>query len=225
MNDQLFGVLISTVAYAFGMWLFRKTKLPFLNPLLIAIILIISVLLIFDIPYEKYNAGGQIISFFLAPATVVLAVPLYRQFELLKRHLIPILIGVIAGSATAVACVLGLSKLVGLDREMIISLLPKSITTPMGLSISESTGGNVSITMMAILITGVFRVVICPYILRWTHIKNSVAKGISIGTSAHALGTSKALEMGEVEGAMSGLAIGLAGITTVLIISVLVNFL
>lgn len=225
MNQQLFGVLLSLVGYQIGLFLFRKTKMPLFNPLLIAIVFVIAVLLLFDIPFEEYNVGGQIINSFLAPATVALAVPLYRQFDLLKRHLIPVLLGVIIGSCTAIFSVLGLCRLVGLEREMIISLLPKSITTPMGLSISESAGGNLSITMIAILITGVFGVIICPEIFKWAKIRNSVARGIAVGTASHALGTSKALEIGEVEGAMSGLAIGLVGIITVLVISFLVGFI
>lgn len=222
---QIFGVLLSLVTYLFGIYLYRKTKMPLFNPILISIVSIITVLLFFKIPFETYNAGGRIISFFLAPATVALAVPLYRQFELLKRHLIPILSGVLIGSCTAVLSVILLSKMVGLEGEMLISLLPKSITTPMGLSISESTGGNVSVTMVAILITGIFGVIVCPYIFKLFKIKNKVARGISIGTSSHALGTSKALEMGETEGAMSGLAIGLVGLVTVVIVSVIVGFL
>jgi predicted murein hydrolase (TIGR00659 family) len=223
--QQIFGVLLSLITYLSGVWLYRKTKIPVFNPILISTVLIIAVLLIFEIPFETYNAGGQIISFFLAPATVALAVPLYRQFELLKRHLIPILTGVLVGSCTAVVSVILLSKLVGLDGEMLVSLLPKSITTPIGLSISQSTGGNVSITMVAILITGIFGVIICPYIFKIFKIKNKIARGLSIGTASHALGTSKALEMGETEGAMSGLAIGLVGLVTVVIISVIVGFL
>ena len=225
MNQVIFGVLISIIAYAIGVFLFKKTRFPLLHPLLTANVLIISFLLVAEIPYSAYEPGGQLIGFFLAPATVVLAVPLYKQFDLLKRHLFPILLGVIVGSCTALLSVFGLCKLLGLNREMLVSLLPKSITTPMGLSISGNTGGIISITMMAILFTGVFGVIICPYIFKWAKIKNSVAKGISLGTASHALGTSKALEIGEVEAAMSGLAISLVGIITVVIISVFVNML
>ena len=160
----------------------------------------------------------KIITFFLGPATVVLAVPLYNQIALLKKNIIPILAGITIGSASAILSVIFLSKMVNLDRDILISILPKSITTAIGIEISKTLNGDTALTIVAIVATGIVGASIGPIICKWGKIENSIAKGIAIGTASHAVGTSKAIELGEVEGAMSGLAIGIAGIVTVFLI-------
>lgn len=220
INNEVFGLLLTIGVYAFFLKIAEKVKNPFLNPLLLTTLGIIAILVIFRIPLEYYEQGGNYIKFFLGPATIVLAVPLYKQLHLLKKHFFPILIGVTTGSATSLVSVYYLSKLVGLNREIIISLLPKSITTPIGMSVSESYGGIVSLTIAAIVITGILGAITAPVLVKIIRLKSDVAKGIAIGTASHAVGTSKALEMGETIGAMSGLAIALAGTITALIMPI-----
>lgn len=217
LDSPNFGIVLSILAYTIGLNLYKKFKLPILNPLLITVLIVISTLKYFNIPLETYNKGGNLIAFFLAPATVILAVPLYKQIDSLKKHFIPIIIGVSVGSIVSVVSVFALSKLFKLDEVIIKSIIPKSITTPLGMEISKTFGGIIPITVVAIVITGILGAIIGPFIVDIARIRTKIAKGIAIGTGSHAIGTSKAIEMGEVEGAMSGLAIGLAGCITVLI--------
>jgi predicted murein hydrolase (TIGR00659 family) len=216
-ETPLFGVLISLVTFEIGYLVYKKTKRPLFNPLLISIILIITLLLKFNIPYESFNKGGQVISFFLGPATVILALPLYKKFSLLKANALPILAGILNGSIAGLISVLALSRLFGLSKELTASVLPKSITTPIGIEVSKQLGGLPSITVVIIIATGIIGSIIGPLLLKTFKVRDKVASGIALGTSSHAIGTAKALEMGEVEGAMSGLSIGVAGIITVLL--------
>lgn len=220
INNEVFGLLLTIGVYAFFLKIAEKIKNPFFNPLLLTTLGIIGILVVFKIPLEYYELGGNYIKFFLGPATIVLAIPLYKQLHLLKKHFFPILVGVIVGSMTSLVSVYFLSKLVGLKRELIVSLLPKSITTPIGMSVSESYGGIVSLTIAAIVITGILGAITAPMVVRLIGLKSDVAKGIAIGTASHAVGTSKAIEMGETIGAMSGLAIALAGTVTALIMPI-----
>ena len=214
--SPFFGIAISILAFAIGIWVQKKTGLIICNPLIIAIVLVSGVLLIFKIPYEHYNEGGSIINMFLAPATSCLAVSIYTRVELLKKNWLPILVGCTAGSLTSMGSVLLLCRLFGLDETMTVSLLPKSVTTPIAVSISESHGGLVPITVVAVIITGVLGSILAPWLIRIFRVKDSVAAGLAIGACSHAMGTSKAAELGETEGAMSGLAIGICGIVTVI---------
>ncbi len=214
--SPFFGIAISILAFAIGIWVQKKTGLIICNPLIIAIVLVSGVLLIFKIPYEHYNEGGSIINMFLAPATSCLAVSIYTRVELLKKNWLPILVGCTAGSLTSMGSVLLLCRLFGLDETMTVSLLPKSVTTPVAVSISESHGGLVPITVVAVIITGILGSILAPWLIRIFRVKDSVAAGLAIGACSHAMGTSKAVELGETEGAMSGLAIGICGIMTVI---------
>lgn len=225
LHTPLFGVVISIIALEIGLYINRKTKISLLNPLLISIVLIIVILIKFDISLEAYNEGGGLISFFLGPATVILAVPLYKQFEIFKANILPIIVGITVGCLTSVISVVFLSKLFGLSDDILRSLIPKSITNPIGIELSKQIGGIPSITVTAIIITGIFGSIIAPYVFKIFRIKDKVAIGVSLGTSSHALGTTKAIEMGETEGAMSGLSIGLAGLVTVILIPLLINLL
>ena len=216
-SSPYFGVALSVAAFDIGVKLQQKLKTPVCNPLIVAIVLIAGVLLIFKIPYEAYNAGGEIINMFLAPATSCLAVAIYAKIKILKQYWLPILVGCTMGSAASMLSVYGLCRLFGLDESLTVSLLPKSVTTPVAVSIAEPAGGVVPITVVAVIGTGILGSMIAPLLIRIFKVTEPMAAGLAIGASSHAVGTSKAVELGEVEGAMSGLAIGVCGIITVLI--------
>ncbi|MCQ2053700.1 MAG: LrgB family protein [Fibrobacter sp.] len=195
-----------------------------MNPLLIANVLIIGFLCVTGISYETYKIGGDYISFFLGPVTVVLAVPLYKQIQNLKKYWVSILAGICVGSLTSIFCVIATSKIFGLSETLMLSLALKSITIPMGSVVSAQIGGIPSITIIAITITGITGAVTAPLVCRFFRIKNPVAQGVAVGTASHALGTSRALEMGEVQGAMSSLSIGVAGIFTAIITPIIIPY-
>ena len=216
-SSPYFGVALSVAAFGIGVKLQQKLKTPVCNPLIIAIVLTSGVLLIFKIPYEAYNVGGEIINMFLAPATACLAVAIYTKIKILKQYWLPILVGCTAGSAASMLSVYGMCRLFGLDESLTISLIPKSVTTPIAVSIAEPARGMVPITVVAVIGTGILGSIIAPLLIRVFKVTDPMAAGLAIGASSHAVGTSKAIELGEVEGAMSGLAIGVCGIITVLI--------
>lgn len=213
--SPFFGIALSIVAFSIGVWIQKKTGLVICNPLIIAIVLVSGVLLLFKIPYESYNEGGSIINMFLAPATSCLAVSVYTRMELLKKNWLPILVGCVAGSLTSMGSVFLLCRLFGLDEAMTYSLVPKSVTTPIAVGIAESHGGISSITVAAVILTGIMGSILAPFLIRIFRVKDSMTAGLAIGACSHAVGTSKAIEIGETEGAMSGLAIGICGIVTV----------
>lgn len=224
IRSPLFALLISILAYEIGIFINKKTRIAFFNPLMIAIALVIGTLLALHIPLEDYKKGGDFISLFLTPATVILAVPLYKNINSLKKDYVAILGGVIIGSVTAILSVWAMAKAFGLSKELIASLIPKSITTPLGIELSTQIKGIPSVTVAAIIITGIVGAVFAEWLLKVCKITDKTAKGIAIGTSSHALGTTKAVDIGETEGAMSGLAIGLAGLVTVIVATVLFKF-
>ena len=224
-NNPLFGVIISLIAFEIGKFIFNKTKLAIFNPLLIATIIVMGFLNIFHITVVDYMLGGNLIVFFLAPATVVLAIPLFQQIDLLKKHFIPIIGGGIVGAVVAILSVIILGKLLGIYHQLLVSFMPKSITTPIGIELSKMLGGIPSITVFAIIITGITGNVTAPFIYSIFRIKNPIAKGLGLGISSHAVGTSRAIEMGKVEGAMSALSIVIAGILTIILAPILNMFL
>ena len=211
-QSVFFGVAISVLTYELGVFLKKKLKWPICNPLLISIVAVIIFLVAFDIPYESYNAGAKYLSYLLTPATVCLAIPLYEQVELLKKHSKAIVLGLISGVITSLVCVLVLALLFHFDHAQYVTLLPKSITTAIGMGISEELGGYVTITVAVIIITGVIGNMLAETVCRIFKIE-----GIAIGASSHAVGTVKAMEIGEIEGAMSSLAIAVAGLLTVVL--------
>ena len=223
-NSLFAGVTLSLVSYMIGVFLKKKFKLGIFNPLLIAIILSCVTLIVGKIDYEVYNEGAKYLSYLLTPATVCLAIPLYEQFELLKKHYKAVLLGLFAGTVTSLTTVLVLAKLCGLSHEEYVTLLPKSITTAIGMGVSEELGGYVTITVAVIIITGVLGNMFGELICKVAHIEEPIAKGLAFGASSHAIGTAKAIEIGDVEGAMSGLAIAVSGIFTVLLASVFAGF-
>ena len=225
INTPLFGILLTLVAFEIGVFVSKKWKYAILNPILIANVLIVGFLLSTGISLETYNIGGNYISVFLSPATVILAVPLYKQISKLKSYWKPILAGIAIGSLTSIACVISFCKLLGLSRTLMLSILPKSITIPMGSVVSAQTGGIPSVTIIAITVTGITGAVTAPIVCKFFRIKHSVAQGVAIGTASHALGTTKAMEMGEVQGAMSSLSIGLAGLFTAIVAPIIISLL
>ena len=214
--SMFFGAGVSLLAYEFGLILKRKFRLAILNPLLIAVICVIAVNAVLHVDYETYNEGGKYLSYLLTPATVCLAVPLYEQLNLLKQNLKAVVCGIVSGVLASLVGVLICAKIFGLSHEQYVTLLPKSITTAIGMGVSEELGGIVTITVAAIIITGILGNVIADTVFKVFKIKEPVARGLALGSSAHAIGTAKAMEMGPVEGAMSSLAIAVAGLLTVL---------
>ena len=217
-NSAFFGVALSLCAYGLGVVVQKHVKCPLLNPLLVSATLIIALLVGAHIDYEVYNTGAKYLSYLLTPATVCLAVPLYEKLSLLRRDGAAVLTGVLAGVLTTLVSVLLLSAAFGLSHAEYVTLLPKSITTAIGMGVSEELGGHVTVTVAAIIATGMTGSTIAPGLCRLLKIHDPVAKGVAIGTASHAMGTSKAMEMGETEGAMSSLAIVVSGILTVAVV-------
>lgn len=216
IESLAFGMVISIIGYEIGLFLKKTLGWAILNPLLISIIVVMAFLLIFDIDYETYNAGAKYLSYLLTPATVCLAIPLYQQLQLLKKNFMAIFMGILSGVIASLGSILVMAVLFGLSHEEYVTLLPKSITTAIGMGVSEELGGNVTITVAVIIVTGVLGNIVAESVCRICKIKSPIARGIAIGTSSHAIGTTKALQMGEVEGAMSSLSIVIAGLLTLI---------
>lgn len=214
-----FGMAVSVLGYLLGLFLKQKWKLAIFNPLLISIVVVMIALTILDVDYESYNASAKYLSYLLTPATVCLAVPLYQQLHLLKQHVRAISLGILSGVLTSLGSVYLLSLLFKLDHQQYVTLLPKSITTAIGMGISEEAGGIVTITVAVIIVTGILGNMVAEAVCKLFGITEPIAKGIAIGSASHAIGTVKAMEMGEIEGAMSSLAIAVAGLCTVVFAS------
>ena len=224
-SSAYLGVLISLGSYALGMWLRKKTGLSFMNPLLISIILVIIFLSFSGLSYDSYASGAYSISFLLTPATICLAVPLYEQFALLKKHWKAVMAGIVSGVVSSLVSILRLALLFRFDHQTYVTFLPKSITTAIGMGVAEELEGYVPLAVVVIVITGVLGNVIAEGVLKFFKIEEPIAKGIAIGSSSHAVGTAKAMEIGPVEGAMSSLSIVVCGILTVIGASVFSMFL
>lgn len=219
------GVSISLLAYTLGIYLKKKFSIAILNPLLVSVIVTILVLVAGKVDYDVYYEGAKYLSWFLTPATVCLAIPLYEQITLLKKNLMAVIVGITTGVLTSLMTVFLLSLLMGLSHQEYVTLLPKSITTAIGMGVSEELGGYVTITVAVIVITGVLGNILAEPVCKLFRITEPIARGVAIGSSSHAIGTAKAMEMGEIEGAMSSLSIAVAGILTVMGASIFSNFL
>lgn len=224
-SSVFFGVFLCLFSYEIGIFFKNKTKLAIFNPLLISIFLVIGFLLVFRIDIDAFSTSSKYLNYLLTPATVCLAVPLYEKLELLKSNLKAILAGILSGAVTSLSCILVMSLLFNIGREHYITLLPKSITTAIGMGLSEELGGYPTITAAVIVITGVFGNVISPLVYRLFHITDPIAQGIGLGSSSHAAGTAKAMEMGEIQGAMSSLSIAVSGLLTVVLAGIYANFM
>ena len=215
LNSAASGVFISLAAYGIGSLVRKKWNSPLANPLLIAIILVILFLNLSGVEYETYNASAKYLTYLLAPATVSLAIPMYERMQLLKENYAAILTGILSGVLASLVCVLAMALVFHLSQAEYVTLLPKSVTTAIGMDIAKELGGHSEIAAAVIILTGVLGNMAAEPICRIFAIRHPVAKGIALGTSAHAIGTAKAMEMGETEGAMSSLAIVVAGVCTV----------
>lgn len=220
-----FGVTISLFAYWIGVQLQKKFPYPFVNPLLVSVVLVIISLLVMDVDYQVYHASAKNLSYFLTPVTVCLAVPLYKQLQILKENLLAIIISITLGCLAHAAVIIGLLKLVGTDPTLIISILPKSITTAIALGVSAEIGGIQGVTVIGVVIAGLSGAILGPVAIKIFKITNPVAQGLAMGSSSHAIGTSKAIEFGEVQAAMSSLAIVVTGLLTVILIPIIVNYI
>lgn len=224
-DSTYFGVLISLGSYWIGTQLKKKWNIALLNPLLIAILLTMAFLVLFHIDYDVYYEGSKYISYLLTPATICLAVPLYEQFELLKKNVKAVLLGIASGVIASLGSVLMLALLFQFDHANYVTFLPKSITTAIGMGVSEELGGHVAISVAVIIITGVLGNMLAETVCNVFHITHPIAKGIAIGSASHAVGTARAMEMGEIEGAMSSLSIVVSGILTVIGASIFAQLL
>lgn len=217
LDNQYFGIVLSFAAYEIGKWINKKLKTPIANPLLIAILLIIGFLSITGIDYEYYKKGGDFIAFFIGPATVAMVLDLYANLDTLKKNILPILVGVGFGTIFSFVLAIFLSKIFQIDKNLVASLIPQSITTAIAISLSGEYQGIIGLTAIVVVIRGVSGAVFAPIVMKIFRIKDPVAQGVAIGTSSHAVGTSQARLLGEIQGAMSGLSIAIAGITAVII--------
>lgn len=220
-----FGVTISIVSYGIGLFLKKKLKWGILNPLLVSILFVGGFLILFDIDYDMYNQTAKYLSYLLTPATVALAIPLYQKITLLKKNGLAVFLGILSGVLSSLLSVLAMAWLFGLSHREYVTLLPKSITTAIGMGVSDELGGITTITVAVIIVTGVLGNVIGQSVCKLFKIYEPIAVGLALGTSAHAIGTAKALELGEVEGAMSSLSIVVSGLITVVGASVFAMFL
>lgn len=216
LNSAMAGVTLSLVVYMLGCWLKKKTGLALFNPLLLSIIVTILVLIVGRVDYDTYNEGARYLSWFLTPATVSLAIPLYEQLTLLRKNFKAVMAGIVAGVLSSLVVILIMSVLLGLSHTEYVTLLPKSITTAIGMGVAEELDGYVTITVAAIVTTGVLGNILAEPVLKLFRITEPIAKGVALGSSAHAIGTAKAMELGEIEGAMSSLSIAVAGLLTVI---------
>lgn len=215
-NSVYFGVVISLGSYGIGMYLKRITGWSVINPLFVSIVLVIAAISLLDVSYDSYNQSANIITYLLTPSTICLAVPLYQQLEMLKRNMRAVMAGIVSGVLSSMCIILLLSLLLKLDHASYVTFLPKSITTAIGIGVCEELGGYVSISVAVIIITGVLGGIIAEKWLKILHITNPIARGIALGSSAHAIGTAKAMELGPIEGSMSSLSIVVCGIITVI---------
>jgi len=218
LSSPLFGITLSIVAFKVGLWVSQKVKNPIANPLIIAMIIVVGTLKVFDIPHQYFEEGASFILMFLAPVTAVLALTIYRQRAVLLSSFFPVVIGTFTGSLAAMGSVLLLSRWLSLEEAIIASVVPKSVTTPVAMALAEQMGGLPALTIASTLITGLGGNLLAPFMIKAFAVKDPVAQGVGIGCCSHALGTTKAMEIGQVQGAMSSISISLSAIWTVLLV-------
>ena len=224
-QSAFFGVFLSLITFQIGIFVRKKTKISFLTPLVTATAIVIVVLVVAGIDYEEYKASTSVLTYFLTPATVCLAVPLYQKLEILKKNFVAVILGILSGVLVSALTILGFCMLFRFEHITYVSLLPKSITTAIGISASEELGGIVALTTAAIIIAGNVGGMFAEIIFKVFRIKEPISKGLALGTASHVMGTSKAMEIGELEGAMGSLAIAVAGIITVIVLPFFANLL
>lgn len=217
--NPLLHLTLTLVAFQIGAFLYQRGKLnPLLNPVLISVILLVAILTLTDTPYSSYFEGAQFVHFLLGPATVALAIPLYRQFDKVRRSALAILVSLLAGSATAAASAVAIGWLLGASKDALIAMAPKSVTAPVAMGITEQLGGLPSLTAVLVIITGITGAMLGPKVLNLLGIKDWSARGLAIGTASHGIGTARAMQVNETAGAFSGLAMGLNALATALLL-------
>ena len=220
--SPLLHLTLTLAAFQCGTWVYTKSNLnPLLNPVLIAVVLIVAVLLATHTNYQDYFEGAQFVHVLLGPATVALAIPLFRQFDKVRRSAIAIIASVVAGSVTAIASALGVGYVLGASSDALISLAAKSVTAPVAMGISEQLGGLPSLTAVLVIVTGILGAMIGPVILNLIGVKDWPARGLAIGTASHGIGTARALQVNELAGAFSGLAMGLNALATAILLPII----
>lgn len=225
-SSPLLWLTLTLLAYFGAVWLYRRSGMnPFLNPVMLAVAMIISVLLITDTPYPTYFDGAKFVHFLIGPATVALAIPLVSQFDRLKRMWLPISVALVVGSATAIGSAMGIAWLFGASRETMLSLAPKSATMPIAMSVAQQIGGLPSLAAVAVAITGISGAIIATALLNLLRIKDPAVRGFAVGITAHAIGTARAIQVNETAGAFAALAMGLNGIATALLLPLLLPLL
>lgn len=219
--NQFFFVTLTLLAYIIGMFIQKKGKVAILNPLLIASLLVIAFLKAFDIPNEVYQKGCHILSYLMTPATICLAIAFYEQIDSMKKHIGAIVAGLVVGSICCLGSLYIMCRLFGFDRVLTMSMMPKSVTTAIGMPVSEALGGVGAITSACIVVTGIFANMAGPTFCRLFKIKSEIAQGAAFGTSGHVMGTAKAIELGQLTGAVSSFALIVTGIFTTIVLSIL----
>lgn len=224
-NSPLFGIFLTIITFVIGLEIQTKLNIKFLTPMITSSILIIAMLLIFKIPYSSYKNGADILTFFVAPATVVLAVALYKNLEIIKKYFFPILIGCLIGICIGIFTAIILCNIFGINKEIIISMLPKSVTSAIGFEISQKIGAIMEITMVFIVFCGIIGYACADFIFKIFKIDNKIAKGVALGSCSHVLGTAKAIELGDIEGSVSTVSISISGIIAVIIIPLIIKLI
>lgn len=224
-QSETFVLLLIFGSFLAGQWVFKKTRFPFFHPMIIAIAIVIAYIKITGIPIAEFMDKSRFVNYMLGPSVVALGYLLHTQVEYLRGNVFPILTSVFIGSAVGIFSVIVLAKVTGADKTLIASLEPKSVTTPIAMAVAEQAGGVPAITAVVVLLCGILGSIMGPYVLKILHIESHIARGLAMGASSHAVGTAKAMEMGMIEGAISGLAIGLMGVMTALLIPVFNQFL
>ncbi len=221
LNSEIFILTLVIGVYLLSVWLYRKTKLNLLNPLLVSIPVLVAVTHVLGISYESFQKGSRIISFMLGPTVVVLGYLLYEQVAHLRENAVSIITSVFVGCVTGILSVIFIARYFGADHALIVSLEPKSVTTPIAMSIAEKSGGIPSIAAVVVIVVGIFGGIVGPFVLEKLGIRSKIARGLALGSAAHGLGTARAMELGTIEGAIGGLAIGVMGIMTAILVPVI----
>ena len=221
LNSEIFILTLVIGVYLLSVWLYRKTRLNLLNPLLVSIPVLVAVTHVLGISYESFQKGSRIISFMLGPTVVVLGYLLYEQVAHLRENAVSIITSVFVGCVTGILSVIFIARYFGADHALIVSLEPKSVTTPIAMSIAEKSGGIPSIAAVVVIVVGLFGGIVGPFVLEKLGIRSKIARGLALGSAAHGLGTARAMELGTIEGAISGLAIGVMGIMTAILVPVI----
>lgn len=225
LENKFVLIALTFIVFLASKLLQRRTGVALLNPILVSIIILIVILSCAGVDYETYAAGGEYIDFWLKPAVVALGVPLYRQLESIKKQMLPLLLAELAGCVVGIVSVVGVAELLGATKEVVMSLAPKAVTTPIAMEISAAVGGIPSLTAAVVVCTGIFGGMAGFRMVKMSRIKSPIAGGLSIGTASHAVGTASAMERGERYGAFSSLGLTINGLLTALLAPIILSIM